>query len=43
MEKNQLKGMDRRTFLKAGSALGLGAATLNTPKITSAQKKRLPK
>ena len=38
-EKNQLQGMDRRTFLKVGSALSLGVATLSAPRLTSAQKK----
>ena len=40
MKKDQLKGMDRRTFLKTGSAIGLAAAaTLGAPGVTSAQKR----
>jgi predicted TIM-barrel fold metal-dependent hydrolase len=40
MEKNQFQGMDRRTFLKTGSAIGLAAAaTLGAPQLTSAQTK----
>jgi len=38
-EENQLQGMDRRTFLKVGSALSLGVATLSAPRLASAQKK----
>jgi predicted TIM-barrel fold metal-dependent hydrolase len=42
MKKNQSQGMDRRTFLKAGSAITLGvAASLSTPGSTLAQKKDL--
>jgi predicted TIM-barrel fold metal-dependent hydrolase len=39
MEKNQFQGMDRRTFLKASSALSLGVATLSDTGLASAQKK----
>ena len=36
--KNESQGMDRRTFLKASSAISLGAAaTLGTPGGSSAQ------
>jgi len=39
-EKNQFQGMDRRTFLKASSAISLGAAaTFGAPAGISAQKK----
>lgn len=40
MEKGQFQGMDCRTFLKAGSAIAVGAgAASGTPGITSAQRK----
>ena len=38
-EKDQVQGMDRRTFLKASSAVSLGAAALGAPQLTSAQTK----
>lgn len=40
MKNNQFQGMDRRTFLKAGTAIGVGAAAaFSAPRVTSAQKK----
>ena len=39
MEKSQSQGMDRRTFLKASSAIGVGAVALGAPRLTSAQTK----
>ena len=38
MQNNQNQGMDRRTFLKASTAISLGAAaTFGAPSVISAQ------